>query len=162
MDDLIKYDKIIKYFRLTRFMAEEFSKDDSTKVGALFLKPKTLNILSMGYNGFPRGVDEKIKSRWTRPLKYKYVEHAERNAIYNAASNETTLDGSILIVTMFPCCDCARAIIQSGVKVLITLDFDEYDKDKKERWNEDWKISMDMFDEVGIKVILLKNKEIEK
>jgi dCMP deaminase len=142
-------------------MANEFSKDESTKVGALFLKPNTLNILSIGYNGFPRGVNEKIKSRWKRPLKYKYVEHAERNAIYNAALHETCLEDSILFVTMFPCCDCARAIIQSGVKVLITLDFDEYSKDKQKRWNDDWKISMEMFDEVGIKVILLKNSEID-
>ena len=138
-----------KYFKLAQYFAETFSKDNSTKVGAIFLAPKTLQILSTGYNGMPRGFDESLDKRWERPLKYLYVEHAERNAIYNACRNGTSLDGSICFVTMFPCSDCMRGLIQSGVKIIVTKE----PNIECDRWGSHFKASLEMANECGIQLI---------
>lgn len=137
-----------KYFELASFFANTFSKDTSTKVGAIFVAPNTLQILSTGYNGMPRGFDETLKARWERPAKYLYVEHAERNAIYNACRNGTSLDGSIVFVTMFPCSDCMRGLIQSGVKTIVTKKPDV----DCERWGTHFKASLEMAEECGIEL----------
>lgn len=134
-----------KYMKLVEYNAELFSKDDSTKVSALILAPESFQILSSGYNGMPRGIDETIQSRWTRPTKYFWVEHAERNAIYNACRDGTPLKNSIIVVNKFPCADCARAIIQCGIKQVITPSPDD-----NPNWNESWKVSCDMLSEAGI------------
>lgn len=153
--------KAIKYYKLTKFMAKEFSKDESTKVGALFMYPGTLQILSMGYNGMPRGVNELKEVRWQRPLKYRFVEHAERNAIYNAAQSGISLKDAICVVTMFPCADCARGIIQSGCKMVISLNLNEcYDNEKFVRWMPDWEISLEMFKEADVKLMFLTKTEV--
>lgn len=155
--------KAIKYYKLTESMANNFSKDPSTKVGALYMYPGTMQILSMGYNGMPRGIDETITERWDRPLKYKLIEHAERNAIYNAAQSGTSLRDSICIVTLFPCCDCTRGIIQSGCKMLITSDFTILQQTNPEiydRWIDDWNISIAMLNEAGVKIMMLTDTEL--
>ena len=96
------------------------SKDPSTKVGCVIVGDDNA-ILSMGFNGFPRGVDEKSKARWKRPEKYHWVEHAERNAIYNAARNGINLNGARVYLNYEPkpCADCTRALIQAGIKEII-------------------------------------------
>lgn len=160
---IMKRSKAIKYYKLTEFMANTFSKDSSTKVGALFMYPGTMQILSMGYNGMPRGIDETIMERWERPLKYMFTEHAERNAIYNAAQSGTALRDSICIASMCPCCDCARGIIQSGCKMVITrdiVDMQEKNPDVTKRWKEGWDISIPMMKEAGIQIMMLKDNEI--
>lgn len=159
----MKRSKAIKYYKLTLYMANLFSKDPSTKVGACFLFPDTLQILSLGYNGMPRGVLETDAKRWERPIKYKYTEHAERNAIYNAAQSGTSLRDSICVASMFPCSDCTRGIIQSGCKMIITKDISDVIQENPEvgqRWIEDWNISMDMMLEAGVNIMFLKNDEL--
>ena len=151
-------DKAIQYFKLAVQVANIFSKDPSTKVGTILLKPGSHQVLSLGYNGMPRGINEKDIFKWERPLKYKYVEHSERNAIYNASRHGTPLEGCIAIVTMFPCSDCTRALIQSGVKTIISY----YDQSKKERWGEEWKISNDMLKEANIDIMILNDNDINK
>lgn len=162
---VMRRSKAIKYYKLSKHIAELFSKDTSTKVGALFIYPDTMQILSMGYNGMPRGVDEKDSSRWTRPNKYKFVEHAERNAMYNSAQSGTSLRDAICVSSLFPCADCARGIIQSGCKMVISLHFadsvDEKDPDRIKRWHPDWKVSLEMLKESGIKIMLLRNNELQ-
>ena len=158
----IRQDKAIKYYQLVTFMANLFSKDESTKVGALFIMPDTYEILTLGYNGMPRNVNENLRSRKTRPLKYDFYEHAERNAIYNAARTGVHLNGSICIVTMFPCCDCARGIIQSGARMVVSLDpFKMNDQGTIERWGDKWKTSMEMLHESGVKVLFLKSSDVQ-
>jgi dCMP deaminase len=153
--------KAIKYYNLTNFMSQQFSKDPSTKVGALFMYPETLQILTMGYNGMPRGVDETIRERWERPLKYKLTEHAERNAIYNAAQNGVSLRDSICVTSLFPCADCARAIIQSGCKMVISLDLKHSGSlERIARWKPEWDISMMMLNESGVKLMFLQKHEL--
>ena len=150
----MRIDKLLKYARLTRTMANEFSKDDSTKVGAIALNPKSYSILSTGYNGFPRGMDETIRARWERPIKYQYVEHAERNLIYNAAADGISLEGATIIVTLPPCVDCARGIIQTQMKRVVTWR-PEKGSAVWERWQASAGMSAAFFEEVGVEVVYL-------
>lgn len=108
--------KALKYLEIADAVAK-LSKDESTKVGAVILGEGSLEIRALGYNGAPRGcgADEDVQ-RVDRPEKYFWFEHAERNAIYNAARIGTPLAGSTLLVTHPPCMDCARAIVQAGIK----------------------------------------------
>jgi dCMP deaminase len=145
-------DKCRKYLLLAQETANIFSKDESTKVGAIFLANGSHHIISMGYNGMPRGFDETKKERWERPVKYKYVEHAERNAIYNACRNGSSLEDSIAIVTLFPCCDCMRAIIQSGVKSIVTPSIPISISDE---WKDNFKYSKEMADECDINIKMI-------
>lgn len=152
--ETIRKNKAIKYYKLAMSIAEIFSKDPRTKVGAIILVPDTLQVLSLGYNGMPRCVEESTSERWERPQKYMYVEHAERNAIYNAAFAGTSLRNSICVVTMFPCADCARALIQSGIKVVVSK------KMEKPRWESHWEVSTEMFTEAGVQIIYIKDDDL--
>jgi dCMP deaminase len=114
-------EKAAKFMRIAIAQAREFSKDQSTKVAAMIIGRSSHEIRSSGYNGMPRGCDDSVASRNQRPEKYLWYEHAERNAIYNAARVGTRLEGSLLLVTMYPCMDCARAIVQSGIEEVVTI-----------------------------------------
>ncbi len=138
-----------------RFMNEaktvaSWSKDTNTKVGAIVVNDDKI-ILASGYNGFPRGVDDSIESRFEKPLKYLYTEHAERNAIYHGARLGNSLSGGIMYATMFPCCDCARAIIQAGIKEVVAPEPDV----NHEKWGESFRISLVMFEEANVYVKLI-------
>lgn len=93
------------------------SKDPSTKVGCLLVGTGH-QIVSTGYNGFARGVDEQVSQRWERPEKYEWVVHAEMNAILNAArSGVSTLDCTAYVQT-HPCSRCASALVQAGIRIV--------------------------------------------
>lgn len=147
----ISYEKCQKYYKLAEFQANLFSKDPSTKVGALFIAPHSLQILSQGYNGFPRKVDETDVTRWERPTKYFYVSHAEANGIANACRHGTPLENSIAIVTLFPCASCAKLIIQAGISLLITKKPDL----QCPKWGVEFKYSIEMFEEAGVEVCFI-------
>jgi dCMP deaminase len=95
-----------------------WSKDRSRKVGCVIVDYRQV-VVSLGWNGFPRGVEDDVDERHDRPAKYLWTEHAERNAIYNAASTGIKLKGTRLYCNLYPCADCARAIIQSGINLVI-------------------------------------------
>jgi dCMP deaminase len=149
-------DKAIKYFKLAKYQADIFSKDSCKKVGALFLAPESYQILSMGFNGFPRKVNEKKIERWERPEKYFFVCHAEQNGIYNACRHGTPLNNSICIVTLFPCTNCTKGLIQVGITTLISKEPDM----NHERWGIEFKYSKLMLEEAGIEIIILTDSEI--
>lgn len=140
---LTKWDN--KFISLASFV-KGWSKDKSTQTSAVIIDPENNSILSIGYNGFPRGVDDKPVERYERPLKYKYTEHAERNAIYNAARNGIRLKDTVMYLEWYPCCDCARAIIQSGISEV----FCGKPNFNDERWGEDFKITKVLFEESGV------------
>ena len=96
------------------------SKDKSTKVGCVIVGQDNA-VLSMGFNGFPRGVEESSAERWERPEKYEWVEHAERNAIFNAARHGIKLAGARAYLNWggVPCSECTRALIQAGITEII-------------------------------------------
>lgn len=95
-------------------LAATRSKDRNTRVGAVIVDLNR-NVRATGYNGFPRLVNDYLDERHERPIKYRYTEHAERNAIYSAARAGVSTDGCTMYCTHAPCSDCARAVIQAGV-----------------------------------------------
>jgi dCMP deaminase len=131
-----------------------WSKDRSTKHGCVIVDPNTRAILSTGYNGFPRDIDDDIDERHERPLKYSYTEHSERNAIFHCARAGVAIEGCHLYVTGWPCPDCCRAIIQSGI-VQVFIDGASLDSDFDIRWKEVTTISKEMFNEAGINVTIV-------
>ena len=115
--DYINWDE---YFMGVAMLAARRSKDPSTQVGACIVSQDNI-IISTGYNGMPKGCsdDEFPWEREGEETKYPYVVHAELNAILN--SNGRNLRGSRIYVALFPCNECAKAIIQSGIKEIIYL-----------------------------------------
>ena len=120
--DYINWDE---YFMGVAMLAARRSKDPNTQVGACIVSGDNI-IISTGYNGMPKGCsdDEFPWEREGEETKYPYVVHAELNAILNASGRD--LRGSRLYVALFPCNECAKAIIQSGVQEVVYLS-DKYD-----------------------------------
>lgn len=116
-----------RFFDLARLVSS-WSEDNSRKVGAVIVAD-TKEILSTGYNGLRRGVSSDVESRHSKEdgEKYFWFEHAERNAIFNSARNGVPLRGATLYATLFPCADCARAIVQSGITTVKTYPFPKND-----------------------------------
>lgn len=113
-----------EYFMGVAILASKRSKDPNTQVGACIVDENNI-ILSTGYNGFPYGCsdDEFPWDRSGEDTKYKYVVHAELNAILNARGKN--LNNARIYVDLFPCNECAKAIIQSGIKEVVYL-YDKY------------------------------------
>ena len=116
-EDYISWDE---YFMGIAMLAARRSKDPNTQVGACIVSADNI-IISTGYNGMPKGCsdDEFPWDRTGEETKYPYVVHAELNAILNASGRD--LRDSRIYVALFPCNECAKAIIQSGVKEVIYL-----------------------------------------
>ena len=134
------------FFELCNTVAKK-SKDPSTKVGCV-ISTKDNRILSVGFNGFPSGVEDKPERYNDRETKYKFVVHAEANAIVTAARTGIPLQGSVLYVPWTPCHDCAKLIIQAGIDLVyiggdITTSLDE-------RWKESHGYTYKMFHEAKI------------
>ena len=136
-----------RWIDLSREIAQ-WSKDRSRKVGCVVVGPNN-EIRTTGYNGFPRGVDDNIESRHQRPAKYLWTEHAERNSIYNAARMGTPLDGCRLYLHWFPCIDCARAIVQSGITTVVCIEPDWNDP----QYGPEFKLIPEMFQEAGVEIV---------
>jgi dCMP deaminase len=151
-------EKARKYLKLAKVQAELFSKDPHTKVAAIILSQDAHVILATGYNGIPRGMNDGLMQRWERPEKYRYVVHAECNAICNAARSGMRLDGAIAVVTMFPCADCAKMIIQSGIRTVIAP-IPDY---TTSTWGDSFKLATTMFKEVNVDMLLFKQSEIDE
>ncbi|MDI9495208.1 MAG: dCMP deaminase family protein [Bacillota bacterium] len=111
------------YFMGLALLSSLRSKDPSSQVGACIVDSKTNRILSVGYNGLPKHCSDDeypwIKEGEALETKYPYVVHAELNAILN--NRGVSLEGSKLYTTLFPCNECAKAIIQSGIKEVVYL-----------------------------------------
>lgn len=130
-----------------------WSKDTSRRVGCVIVDDRKV-VLSVGYNGFPRGVDDSVSERYDRPIKYKFTSHAEANAIANAAANGTKLLGSTLYCTLRPCADCARLIIQAGIRTVVTIS--PVISGVSKQYVEDVDCVDNMFKEAGIRMTLLQ------
>jgi dCMP deaminase len=135
------------YFSKMLDVIRSKSKDTSSQIGCVIVGPSN-EIRSTGYNGFCRGANDdilEVPERYARPAKYKWFEHSERNAIYNAARVGVALEGCRIYVTGMPCMDCARAIIQSGLVEVIyrPMVFGG-------NWDEHWKEVGGLFQECGV------------
>lgn len=137
------------YFMGVAQLSSMRSKDPNTKVGACIVNTKK-RIVGIGYNGFPIGCSDD-EFPWERngdflDCKYPYVVHAEPNAILNAT---TPLDNATIYVTLFPCNECAKLIIQSGIKEIVYMD-DKYNGTKEDI------ASKKMLDASGVKYRKIK------
>ena len=150
MSNHISWDE---YFMGVALLSAKRSKDPNTKVGACIVNQEK-KIVGIGYNGFPIGINDDEfpwgKSGEYVDTKYPYVVHAEPNAILNATS---TLKNCTIYVTLFPCCECAKLIIQSGIKEIVYMS----DKNAKE---ESTIASKRLFAAAGVKLRLFKEMDI--
>jgi len=126
------------------------SKDPHTQIGCVIAGPAH-EIRSTGYNSLPRGIRDDVPERLERPTKYLWMEHAERNAIYNAARCGTPLEGCTLYVEIMPCMDCARALVQAGIREVIISGarMSQYTSDY---YDEHFRNVEVLFKEAGVKV----------
>lgn len=143
-----------EYFMGIALLSAKRSKDPSTQVGACIVN-KDKRIIAIGYNGFPKGCEDD-EFPWGKndsdPLntKYPYVVHAEANAILNSNSN---LKGAKLYVTLFPCNECAKLLIQSGIEEIVYLS-------DKHALSDSVKASKRMLDAAGVKYSKMNDLEI--
>lgn len=139
----------VTYYRQLANTVKLKSKDRYTQIGAVIVG-KDGEIVSTGYNSFPRGLDDGLDFRQERPEKYYWFEHAERNAIYNAARIGVSTKGTTMYLSCgLPCADCARGIINSGIKRIFC---ERVDVTKGEQWKESQERSWDMFMETKVTV----------
>ena len=130
------------------------SKDGHTHVGSVIVDNDNI-LVSTGYNSLPRGIEiDEEEKRLSRDggEKYFWMEHAERNAIYNAARRGIHLKDCKLYVPWMPCTDCARGIIQSGISDVVVHQNgqDFYDEHTNGKWIESYNRTKSMFEESGI------------
>ena len=124
-----------------------WSKDPSTKAGAVITKGKF--VVSLGYNGFPAGVEDSEERLNNREVKYKLTLHAEENAILTA--KEDIGDGTVYTYPIQPCSKCTAKLIQKGVKRIVAP---APTGDILERWGEDFELSRQMCQEAGIELVI--------
>jgi dCMP deaminase len=129
-----------RYFIKTAQQISTASKDPSTKVGAVIVRPDR-TIASQGYNGFPRGIADTPERLNHRETKYSLVVHAEANAILTARE---PLHGYTIYTTFFSCAGCAKLVIQAGIKRIVSPEYDV------ERWYESMRLAHQMYDEAGV------------
>lgn len=147
--DYLSWDE---YFMGVALLSAGRSKDPNSQVGACIVD-KDNKIVSLGYNGAPKGYDDDKDMTWEREgdflnTKYAYVCHSELNAILNA---KVPVEGCKLYVTLFPCNECAKAVIQAGIKEIVYLS-DKYDKTDSNI------ASKKMLDRCGVKYTKYKPK----
>jgi dCMP deaminase len=139
-----------EYFRNIVHQIKLKSKDEKTQIGAVIVGQDN-EIVSTGYNSFPRGIIDDISERQERPEKYFWFEHAERNAIYNAARIGVSTKGTTMYLTCgIPCADCCRGIINAGITTIVCEVGEAGAKGPK--WEESGKRSLQMFNEAGVKI----------
>ena len=135
----------------------QWTEDRNFSVGAVIIGPD-LEIRATGYNGLARGVDADDDSRFDRESgeKFFWFEHAERNAIYNAARIGTSLDKCTIYINRFPCSDCSRAIIQSGITRVVCPRKPAHDG----KLDHSFDVSEIMMSEAGISLDTLEGETV--
>lgn len=141
IDSLDKWDR--RFLDLA-FHTADWSKDPSTKVGAVIVA-EDRRIMSLGYNGFPRGVADTEERLNDRETKYKFVAHAERNALDNT---DQPVRGCTMYVTLQPCPECVKSIIQRGIRKVVF----NYNPER-ENLSQFMQYSMSMLEEAGVEVV---------
>jgi dCMP deaminase len=133
----------LRFLELAKHISE-WSKDPSTKVGAVIADNKNI-IVSVGFNGFPKGIadDDRL---FEREIKYKKIVHAEVNAILHAKKDLSNC--TLYTYPFMPCSQCANLIVQSGIKKILAPIY------INERWEKDFNISIETFQEAGVKLVL--------
>jgi dCMP deaminase len=142
-----------RWLKLSRFFALEFSKDPSTKCGAIIIRPDGKHMSSFGYNGFPKLIEDRPEYLDNREEKYQRIIHAELNAILNAGCN---LWGCAMYTWPFPpCSECAKHVIQVGIRRVIFPK--TFPPELYERWNID--MTFELFNESHMSINPIDIKE---
>lgn len=139
----------IRFLELAQHISN-WSKDPSTKVGAVISDRKN-RIISIGYNGFPRGIDDDERLI-DRDKKLAMILHAETNALIFA--NKSLEDTVIYTYPFMPCSVCAASIIQTGISRVVSV------INENPRWAENFKLSQKMFEEADVELYLYKPEEL--
>lgn len=143
-----------KYIHLAKEIST-WSKDPSTKIGAVVVGADG-QILSQGFNGFPRGIKDSEERLNNRERKYELVVHGEMNAIYNASLNGVSLKDSTIYVYGLPTCnECAKGIIQVGIKKVVAMRPAKYNSD----WDKSNKNAAALFKEADVLYLIEVEKE---
>ena len=130
-----------RWFLTLAHYTSSASKDPSTKVGSVIVDQRR-RVVSLGYNGFPAGIEDTEERLLNRDIKYKLIIHAERNALMFANSK---VDGCTIYTWPFmPCSSCASLIIQSGIKRVVSVDSNNL------RWADDFELSVSLLSESGV------------
>jgi len=137
----------LRYLQLAKFIAQ-WSKDPSTKTGAVIVSEDGF-IISVGYNGFPVGVDDTEERLNNRDLKYKMIVHCERNALLT--TNGQAKNGTLYTYPFMSCTPCAGMVIQAGITRIVAPVNDN------PRWQEDFKLTKQMFEEAGVEMTFYMN-----
>lgn len=133
---------------------QSWSKDPSTKCGCVLVKNR--RIVSSGFNGLPSGLSDNPERYLDRDFKLATIIHAEKNALFNAAKNGATTEGSTLYVTLHPCCQCAAAVIQAGVSLVVCPN----PESAPERWRANFRLANDLLYEAGVKVLYYEESQL--
>jgi dCMP deaminase len=142
---MLSYEWHKKHLELAKHIST-WSKDPSTQIGAV-IASQTGQILSLGYNGFPRGIADTDDRLNDREQKYQLIVHAEMNAIYNATLNGVSLRDSTLYVHGLPVCKaCALGIIQVGIKLVVMPEL----QPMSNTWAESWEKTKQLFTEANV------------
>lgn len=141
-----------RYLDLCKHIAQ-WSKDPSTKVGACIVDPEFNNIVSLGFNGLPRGVEDTVERLSDRETKLKLIVHGERNAILFAG--RSVRDYRLYTYPFMPCSICAGIVIQSGITEVIAP---VTPAAIEERWGVDLKLVQEMFEEARVQLTLVDYK----
>lgn len=142
------------YYQAMAEVVKMKSKDIKTKIGAVIVG-EGQQVISTGYNSYPRGIRDDVAERQERPEKYFWFEHGERNALYCAARNGVSTVGATMYLSCgVPCTDCARGIINAGIVAVWAYDNVNTPGGK---WDEHAKRSLIMFEEAGINVFYYQN-----
>ena len=140
-----------QYFLNIAEQVKEKSKDRNTKIGAVIIGPDN-EIVSTGYNSFPRGINDEVEERQQRPEKYYWMVHGEMNSILNAARIGVSTKGCRMYLTCgIPCSNCGRAIINAGITEVYCKKEDT--TRNREKWDEESARTLKMFEESGVEVI---------
>ena len=134
----------MRFMELAEHIAS-WSKDPSTQVGCVIVDQQN-RVVSLGFNGFPRGVKDDSLRYSDKETKYLFVAHAERNALHNAP---LSVEGCTLYSPLLPCNECAKSIIQKGMKKVVS--YEPYE----ERIHLHWEITKKMFQEAGVQLYLI-------
>lgn len=143
-----------KFLKEAKELAKD-SPDRSTKVGCVIVKSH--RVIARGINKMPKGIDDTVDARHERPTKYSWFEHAERNAIFEAARKGVSLEGTTLYCGSTlagpPCAECCRALIQSGITKVVGSVGDDDPNTWEARWRDSMMVSLEMLKEAGIEFV---------
>jgi len=133
----------VRFMRMAHEVAS-WSKDPSTKVGCVLVKDR--KIISMGYNGFSRLIEDDLIRLKDRDIKYEMTVHAEQNAVITAALHGISTAGSTAYVTFHPCSRCAAVLINAGISTVVVSAADV----SPDRWLESFRLAAELLNEAGI------------